>query len=254
MRFAALFAALLIAGAAWAADAPELDQSMCLRGKVLETFDVDVYTYARLEMPDGETWVAVDRAPVSAGAEIAIAQGSVMKDFWSRQLQRTFEWIVFGRLAESCAVPGSLDAASAAHRAAGVAEASDTAAAAHRAAGVTLGSTAAAAAPGPVAKAEGAEGHTVAEVVGQAASLDEKPVAVRGRVVRYTSAIMGKNWIHVQDGSGSATDGSDDILVTTVARAKVGDVVLVRGIVRTNRDFGAGYAYKVLIEDATLAP
>jgi hypothetical protein len=63
---------------------------------------------------------------------------------------------------------------------------------------------------------------------------------------------MGKNWIHLRDGSGSADKDTNDILVTSAAEAKVGDVVTVKGTVRTDKDFGAGYAYKVLIEEATL--
>jgi len=256
MRFVPLFASSLIAAAAWAGDAPELDETMCLHGKVLETYDVDVYTYARVATGGGETWVAVDRTPLAVGAEIALDQAAVMHDFWSRTQQRTFEWIVFGRIAASCSPAGMPEAAVAAHRAAGVGSAAD-AAAAHRAAGVTVGDTATPAQAVvrraiPVEKAAGVDGRTVAEVVTQAAALDDKPVAVRGRVARYTSDVLGKNWLHLRDGSGSAAEGSDDVLVTTTEQARVGDIVLVRGTVRTNRDFGAGYAYKIVIEDATL--
>ena len=65
---------------------------------------------------------------------------------------------------------------------------------------------------------------------------------------------MGKNWIHLRDGSGAAADRTDDVLVTTLATTKVGDVVTVTGVVRTDKDFGSGYSYKVLVEDATLQP
>jgi hypothetical protein len=70
--------------------------------------------------------------------------------------------------------------------------------------------------------------------------------------VKFTPAVMGKNWIHLRDGTGSDADGTNDLTVTTQAEAKVGDVVLVKGIVRTDVDLGSGYAYKVLIEEATL--
>ena len=79
-------------------------------------------------------------------------------------------------------------------------------------------------------------------------------MVVSGKVVKYNPAIMGKNWIHLRDGSGHAAKETNDILVTTAAQANVGDVVTVSGIVRTNKDFGSGYTYKVLIEDATLKP
>ena len=105
-----------------------------------------------------------------------------------------------------------------------------------------------------VAKAVGANAQTVAEIVAKRAELKDKPVLVRGKVVKFNPEIMGKNWVHLRDGSGSATDGSNDVLVTTIGLAKVGEVVTVQGIVRTDKDFGAGYAYQVLIEDATLKP
>jgi hypothetical protein len=93
----------------------------------------------------------------------------------------------------------------------------------------------------------------VAEIVAKRTELKDKPVEVRGQVVKFTPGVMGKNWIHLRDGTGSTADGTNDVTVTTKAEAKVGDVVLVKGVVRIDRDLGSGYAYKVLIEDATLA-
>ena len=76
--------------------------------------------------------------------------------------------------------------------------------------------------------------------------------SVRGKVVKFTPEVLGKNWVHLRDGSGSAADGSNDILVTTLDETKIGDVVLVKGVVQTDRDLGSGYSYKVLIEEAKL--
>lgn len=104
-----------------------------------------------------------------------------------------------------------------------------------------------------VAKATGPDARTVAEVNSQSATLKGKTVAVRGMVVKFNPEILGKNWVHIRDGSGSDADGSNDILVTTKDTTKVGDVVLVKGVVATNRDLGSGYSYKVLIEEATLS-
>jgi hypothetical protein len=103
-----------------------------------------------------------------------------------------------------------------------------------------------------IPKAKGANALTVAEIVTKSAALKDKPVLVRGKIVKYNEGIMGKNWIHLRDGSGSAADNTNDVLVTTVNPAKLGDVVTVKGVVHADKDFGAGYSYKVLIEDATL--
>ena len=103
-----------------------------------------------------------------------------------------------------------------------------------------------------VPKATGPEARTVAEIVTKGADLKDKPVVVRGKVVKYTAGVMGKNWIHLRDGSGSAADNTNDVVVTTKDETKIGDVVLARGMVRTDVNLGSGYSYKVLVEEATL--
>ena len=105
-----------------------------------------------------------------------------------------------------------------------------------------------------IRKADGANARTVAEVITKSAELKDKTVQVRGQVMKYNAGIMGKNWIHLRDGSGSASDNTNDLLITTTAQTKLGDVITISGAVHTNKDFGSGYSYKVLIEDATLQP
>jgi hypothetical protein len=214
---------------AWAADTPTTAAKAAnvVTGEVLEVKDVDIYTYLRLKTKDGETWAAVSKAPVKVGAKVTIDNPSVMKDFESKSLKKTFPTIVFGTLG------GSGKDAMAAH--AGIPKTADDA-------------------PIKVTKASGANARTVAEVNTKSAELKDKPVVVAGKVVKFNGGIMGKNWIHLRDGSGDAAKETNDVLVTTQANAKVGDVVTVSGVVRVNKDFGSGYTYKVLIEDATLKP
>lgn len=101
-------------------------------------------------------------------------------------------------------------------------------------------------------KATGPEARTVEEVVKGKAALKGKPVLVNAQVVKVTSGVMGKNWVHLQDGSGKAADGTHDVLATTQDTVAVGDVVKAKGIVRTDVNIGSGYSYAVLIEDAVL--
>jgi len=112
---------------------------------------------------------------------------------------------------------------------------------------------AAAAVPvGKVEKAAGADARTVAELWAQKGTLEGKSVTVRGIVVKANNGVMGKNWIHLQDGSGDAAQGTNDITVTTGETAAKGETVTIRGTVRTNKDFGSGYVYQVLVEDAKI--
>jgi hypothetical protein len=63
---------------------------------------------------------------------------------------------------------------------------------------------------------------------------------------------MKKTWIHIQDGSGSQAKGTHNLVFTTKGTANVGDVITVSGTVAKDRDFGYGYRYKVILEDAVI--
>ena len=156
----------------------------------------------------------------------------VMNNFASTALQKTFQTILFGTLAGAeGSAPGAGHDMTAAHS--GLARTTDT------------GDI-------HVPRASGANARSVAEIMTKSAALKDKPVLVRGKVVKYNQGIMGKNWIHLRDGSGSAADNTNDVVVTTTQKARTGDVLTVKGVVRTDKDFGSGYSYKVLIEEATL--
>jgi hypothetical protein len=118
---------------------------------------------------------------------------------------------------------------------------------------IIFGVAAGGAAPVSVARAEGTNGKTIAEIWAGRETLKDAPVIVRGKVVKFLPGIMGKNWLHLRDGSGSHDNGSDDITVTTADRAAVGDVVLVSGTLRIDKDFGAGYRYPVIVEEAKVS-
>jgi hypothetical protein len=104
----------------------------------------------------------------------------------------------------------------------------------------------------PVARAEGAQGRTIVEVYTQRGELKDKVVAIRGRVVKYNAGIMGKNWLHLRDGTGSSITENHDITVTTLQEAAVGQVVLARGVLRSEVDLGSGYKFHVMVEQASL--
>lgn len=222
-----LLTATPFATSSWAAEkaAPVAPAALAVSGEVLEVKDVEIYTYLRLKTKDGEMWAAVSKTPVKVGANVTIKNAMAMKNFESKTLKKTFPTILFGSLDGVGQVSAGAPAV--------VAKAVDTT-------------------PIKVAKASGVNARTVAEVITKATELNGKPVRVSGKVVKYNSGIMGKNWIHLRDGSGLEADSSNDVLVTTAAEVKVGAVVTVTGVVRTNKDFGSGYTYKVLIEDAKL--
>ena len=200
-----------------------------LKGEVLEVQNVSSYTYLRLRTKDGEVWAAVPTTPISKGARVTLADTSLMENFESRALKRKFDRIVFASLVD----PVAGEAAS-------------------RPANPHGASPAQAAPVGKIAKASAPDARTVAESVTGAAALKGKTVTIRGQVVKYSPGLLGKNWMHLQDGSGSPSAGTHDILVTTTDTAGIGDVVDARGTLRTDVDLGSGYKYSVLVEDAKI--
>jgi hypothetical protein len=91
---------------------------------------------------------------------------------------------------------------------------------------------------------------TVAAVNQNKAALAGKTVSVKGKVVKVNNGIMDRNFVHVQDGTGDANN--NNLVVTSKQTANVGDQVVISGTVVVNRDFGSGYSYPLLIEEATI--
>jgi hypothetical protein len=174
----------------------------------------------------------VGKAPVKKGATVTVEDAEQMDNFESKVLKKTFPKIFFGNLAKP-KLSASEEAAqvASAHAAAPKAE--------------VVGNI-------KVAKATGAGAQTVADLVTKSASLKDKPVLVRAQVVKFTPAIMGKNWVHLRDGTGAAASNTNDVLATSQELFKVGDVVQLKGVLRTDVNLGSGYVYQVLIEEAKL--
>lgn len=212
-------------------------------GKVAETMDAGEYTYARVVRGKASTWFAVPHMPLKTGQDVSFRPGLVMKGFQSKTLKRTFPRIIFSD--GPAAAAGMSGPAPADHGHAGSPASPD----AH---GMPAAGKAYA---GPVKteRAKGPDAYTVAEVHGKRAELAGKSVSVRGTVVKFSAAIMDRNWIHLQDGSGEAAQGTHDLVVTSQASAKAGETVTIKGAVAKDKDFGMGYSYPVLVEKAVLS-
>jgi len=202
------------------ADGPQMQG---ISGKVVETMNSGGYTYVLVENGNARTWVALPMSTIVVGSDIACLPGMEMSNFKSSSLNRTFESIVFS----AGLVAAGNNAASAGIRAA--------------------------AAPAEVitvSKAEGPDAYTIGEIFANKDPLANKPVVVHAKVVKVTREIMGKNWLHLQDGTGSQAAGTNDLVVTTDSLPEVGEVVTIKGNLSRDRDFGAGYRYGVIVEGA----
>jgi hypothetical protein len=198
-----------------------------LSGKVVETMNAGGYTYVRIEKNGKKIWVAVPPTEIKVGQKATFYPGTDMGNFTSKTLNKTFDHIIFspGMVAEgaSSGVHGAKKAA----------------------APVSTENI-------KVEKATGPDAFTVSEVHAKAGELDKKTAVVRGKVVKVSEAIMGKNWIHIQDGTGDVSKGNNKLVVTSQDLPAVGDVVTVKGVIYKDKDFGAGYRYSVIMEEAAI--
>jgi hypothetical protein len=238
-------------------------QPETVSGKVTETMNTAGYTYVLVDTGSKKVWAAAVQFAVKVGDSVSFVASDPMVNYHSKSLNRDFDQVFFaggitvGGNATSSPVqpklpPGhpSLPETKAATLPPGHPP--------------LLASIAATLPPGHpaipgeavakkvevtgVKKATG--GKTVQEIVANQSKLAGKTVTVRGKVVKYNAMILGKNWLHIQDGSGNADKHDNDLTVTTSTPAKLGDTVLVTGSVSLNKDFGANYKYAVILDDA----
>jgi hypothetical protein len=212
------------------ASTPARDGS-AFTGTVAETMKSGGYTYARLQSGKDDVWIAASEFETHVGDRLTVALETPMHDFQSKTLGRTFPLIYFvPRVGREGEQPGSASTS-----------ASPALMSSH------AGATAATKVE-PMAPAPG--GVSIADLWARRAALSGQAVTVRGKVVKVSEQIMGRNWIHLQDGTGSAADRTNDLTITTVDSVKNGDVVVVKGVLAVDKDFGAGYAYGAILENA----
>jgi hypothetical protein len=203
---------------------PANPEGTTLTGTVSETLNSGGYTYILVDLGKGsKKWVAIPVSDVAVGQKVTVAPGVEMGEFTSPTLKRTFKDVLF-----------SSGLVNAPGKETKKAEAKPKAPASS--------------APIKIEKASGKNSYTIGEVFEKSGTLANKPVRIRGQVVKVSSGIMGTNWIHLRDGSGSP--GSDDLVVTSKELPNVGDVVVASGKLSKDRDFGGGYRYAVIIENA----
>lgn len=220
-----------------------MEDTLSLSGKVVETMDGGGYTYVNLEKNGTKTWVAVPRMKVAVGQEVAFQPGQEMVNFTSRTLNRSFERILFSGGPIAAKGAAGDEAVKSAHGGKSLEEMQAKAPAAAPKAPVT-GSV-------KVEKATGPNAYTVAELYEKRGALDKQKIVIKGKVVKVSPGIMGKTWVHLRDGSGEAALGTNNLVVTSQDTPAVGDVVTASGTLYKDKDFGAGYKYDLIVEEAS---
>jgi hypothetical protein len=192
---------------------------------VTEVIQTSNYTYLQVEENDTKFWIAVVSRDSKPGDSLYYSKFAEMKNFSSRELGRTFPSILFvDDPSDKLAPPVTSAPQELTPKKVKIVRWSEVS----------------------VVTPKG--GITIADLYKNKASYAEKPVIIRGKVVRYNHEVMHKNWVHIQDG----TDFEDkfDLTVTTLDSLAVGSTVTFKGIIRLDKDFGSGYTYDVIMEEA----
>lgn len=230
-------------------------EAQTISGTVVETMNSSGYTYLLVASGAGENWVAVPETTVEQGATVHYYEGMMMREFTSKGLGKTFDSIIFSSGLGTAPESGSAAPASDDSFAAAINNEQSKSQARPAPLPESSGGSSGAVVPFSeivVEKSEAANGYKIEEIFAKAIDLNGKKIQVRGKVVKFSPMIMGTNWLHIQDGSGNPMHNSHDLVITSDETVDVGQVVVLEGILSSEKDFGAGYKYAAIIEKATV--
>jgi hypothetical protein len=200
---------------------------------VQEVLQANSYTYVKATEDGEEIWMAIMKDDIETGKKYYYDQAMEMKNFKSKDLDRTFESVYFlqGLLEnpDDFTKTGAVAPNDAMHQ-------------------MTKGKE------GPEQKDINIDLEAGVTAIGHLyenkSELASKTITVKGVVTKYNPKIMNKNWVHIQDGTGD--ESSFDLTITTLDEVKPGEIVKFEGTVAIDQDFGHGYQYDLLLEDAVL--
>lgn len=207
---------------------------------VKEVIQTGSYTYLNVTEKSVEQWLAVSAMVASAGETYYYKGGVKMTDFPSKELNRTFKEILFiDDISKTVDFPKKENLSGNLHNPMNMSDPNMN---------NPMTKT-------PIEKVQVnieplKGGITIAELFSKKTEYVGKTVKIKGQVTKFNPEIMEKNWIHIQDGTEAG--GEFDLTATSTITVKVGDVVTLEGKIALDKDFGYGYVYKVLLEDATL--
>lgn len=195
---------------------------------VKEVQQTSGYTYVLVQESGEEFWMAISKTEVSAGEKLYFIEAMEMKDFESKELNKVFDRIIFAdQVSKKPIDENDRKQAAISKKQDRMKELLDS---------INIS---------PVSGSK-----SIGELYKNAAEYNNKTVKVRGQVVKVNSDIMDRNWVHLMDGTKG--ENRSDLTFTTKEIVKVGDTVTFEGVLAIDREFGAGYVYPVIVENAVL--
>jgi len=194
---------------------------------VEEILPTEKYSYLRVTEDGEDFWIAIPKSDVDKGGTYYYRGGLKKINFKSVEYDKVFETVY---LVSGVSKDPSMSDISGGNP--------------HQ----NLDNTAAATTGNNVGPVAG--GITLAELLRNKKKYEGQTVKVQGRVVKLNNMIMNKNWVHIQDASLQAE--KTDLTVTTTENVGLGEVVAFEGKITLNKDFGAGYKYEIIMEEARI--
>jgi hypothetical protein len=224
--------ALLLHQSVWLVAQDPHTESGLKKGIVQEVEQVSSYTYLNVLEEGTKKWLAVPSIEAKIGETFYYKGGMIMPNFESTELNRTFDEVVF---------LSKITKADAINMEKGMVDPNTVVEEKEPAKKPTLERL--------EMNIEPVDGTiTIAQLFENSEQYNGKIVKIKGEVTKFNGGIMGRNWVHYQD--GSIYDGKYDLMITTKAEPAIGAVVIFEGVITLNKDFGSGYFYDILMEDA----
>ncbi|HPE74474.1 MAG TPA: hypothetical protein PLC80_00205 [Draconibacterium sp.] len=212
--------------------------------EVTEVIQGSTYTYIRAKENNGELWMAISKQEVEPGEVYYYSEGLPMQNFHSKEIDRTFDEIYFvSAISKTPIKAGAMGGMGSGAMGGMGAMGGNMNEPAHSGKVSTEQNSA-------ISVEKLAGEITVAQVFANRNNYSGKEIEIKGVVVKVNKEVMGKNWIHIQDGTND--NGNYDLTITSADLAEVNDEITVRGKIILNKDFGYGYSYEVIMEDAQI--
>lgn len=203
----------------------EVAQNEVVVNEVLQTSG---YTYILGQQSNQEMWMAVTKTEVKVGEKVYFSEAMEMNNFESKELNRVFDRIYFVDKISKQPINAEMQKAEViARQQEGMKKLLDS-----------------------IQLSPAKNGQSIGELYDNAKKFDKQKVKVRGQVVKVNMDIMDRNWVHLVDGTKG--NSKSDLTFTTQDVVQVGDTVVFEGVLAIDREFGAGYVYPLIVEEAVL--
>ncbi len=190
--------------------------------KVLEVLPTSKYVYLKVEEKEEEFWIATTKKEVAVGETYFYKNGILKTNFESKEHDRVFDkvYLVANIVAANHGNQSNEEPLL----------------------NIETKNT-------EINKQIEVEGSIkISELVSNKEKYNGKEIQISGKCSKLNPNIMGRNWIHIKDGSMDEFD----LVITSEQAVPEGHIVTMKGTVVLDKDFGAGYKYDLIVENGQI--